>query len=252
MIERVLSMYRIVVYNIAYGTGSPANSSANIFNIIRYIMPTRHNFNKISRFLNSTKADIIGLTEVDTGSFRMSMINQAEKISKYMNNYHHTTTKYGENIPSKIIPILRKQGNAVLTKDVNAKSIYHYFPGGFKKLIIEVDMGNFCFFLLHLALSQKARKFQLEHMSNLLSTKKVPVIIGGDFNTFRGAAEIEDIQKTLNLINPNLNHESTYPSWGPKHQLDFILCSKEIKIKNFEIPKIKLSDHMPVILDFEI
>jgi len=245
-------MYRVLIYNIAYGSGAPSSYTENILKIHRYLKRPDKNLKKISTFIESSKADIVGLIEIDTGSFRASRQNQAEEIGKHSSHYTHCLTKYGESLTGKIIPILRKQGNAILAKDKESNGIYHYFPGGFKKLIIELDMGSFRFFLLHLSLTKRARKMQFAHMANLLSSKKCPVIIAGDFNAFSGLSELRDMRNKLGLVNPNVDKISTYPSWNPKHQLDFILCSKEIQIKNFEIPKINLSDHLPLIMDFEI
>ncbi len=245
-------MYRVLVYNIAYGSGAPSSYTENILKIHRYLKRPDKNLKKISTFIESSKADIVGLIEIDTGSFRASRQNQAEEIGKHSSHYTHCLTKYGESLTGKIIPILRKQGNAILAKDKESNGIYHYFPGGFKKLIIELDMGSFRFFLLHLSLTKRARKMQFDHMANLLSSSKCPVIIAGDFNAFRGTSELRNMRKKLGLVNPNVDKLPTYPSWHPKHQLDFILCSKEIKIKNFEIPNVHLSDHLPLIMDFEL
>jgi len=241
-------MYRVLVYNIAYGSGAPSSYTENILKIHRYLKRPDKNLKKISTFIESSKADIVGLIEIDTGSFRASRQNQAEEIGKHSSHYTHCLTKYGESLTGKIIPILRKQGNAILAKDKESNGIYR----GFKKLIIELDMGSFRFFLLHLSLTKRARKMQFDHMANLLSSSKCPVIIAGDFNAFRGTSELRNMRKKLGLVNPNVDKLPTYPSWHPKHQLDFILCSKEIKIKNFEIPNVHLSDHLPLIMDFEL
>jgi len=246
-------VHRVLIYNMAYATGAPKSLPDSILNISRYFMPTRRNLNNISRFINTQKADVIGLIEVDTGSYRSSNVNQAARISKHLSNFYHSTTKYGDSFTGRMLPILSMQGNAVLTKDEESNSIYHYFPSGFKRLIIELDMGFYRFFLLHLSLSKRVRQIQLNHIANLLHTNKNrPVIIGGDFNTFGGTKEIESICKELNLTNPNVNNHPTFPSWAPKHQIDFILCSTDVKIINFEVPDIHLSDHMPIMLDFEI
>ena len=245
-------MYRVLVYNIAYGSGAPSSYTENLLKIHRYLKRPHNNLKKISKFIESSNADIVGLIEIDTGSLRTSNTNQAEEIGKHSSHYAHYLTKYGDSFTGKIIPILRKQGNAILTREKNSNGIYHYFPGGFKKLIIELDMERFRFFLLHLSLSKRTRKMQFAHMANLLSSKKRPVIIAGDFNAFKGASELRDIRNKLGLVNPNVDRLPTYPSWNPKHQLDFILCSKEVKIKKFEIPKVNLSDHLPLIMDFEI
>ena len=50
----------------------------------------------------------------------------------------------------------------------------------------------------------------------------------------------------------NTRKNSTFPSWNPKRELDFILCSKEIKVKSYEVIQTQLSDHLPILVDFEI
>ena len=64
---------------MAYATGAPKSLPDSILNISRYLMPTRRNLNKISRFINSQKADVIGLIEVDTGSYRSVSQSAARK-----------------------------------------------------------------------------------------------------------------------------------------------------------------------------
>jgi endonuclease/exonuclease/phosphatase family metal-dependent hydrolase len=245
-------MHRIMIYNIAYASGAPCNYLEHIFKVHRYLNRSNKNMLQISRLIKKTDADVIGLIEIDTGSIGTALINQADEIGKRTQHYSHYTTKYGDTLSGKMIPILRKQGNAILTKNEDSNGIYHYFPGGFKKLIIELEMEEYDFFLVHLALSKRVRKVQLRHMANLLSSRKKPVVIAGDFNVFKGENELKEIQESLGLINPNIKNIPTFPSWKPKYELDFMLCSKEIKVKNFEIPNVKLSDHLPVVMEFEV
>jgi len=67
-----------------------------------------------------------------------------------------------------------------------------------------------------------------------------------------GEVEIELFLEASGLINPNKNQIPTFPSWKPSKHLDFILHSPEIKVKDFRVPQVTLSDHLPLILDFEI
>lgn len=240
-----------MVYNIAYGSGAPCSYAEHILKFHRYFNRSNKNMLQISRFIKKIDADVIGLIEVDMGSVGTALINQADEIGKITDHHTHYTTKYGDALSGKIIPILRKQGNAILAKNKTLSGIYHYFPGGFKKLIIELELETFDFFLVHLALSKRVRKSQLRHLSNLLSNKKKPVVIAGDFNVFKGEKELNEIQEKLNLFNPNKKNIPTFPAWEPKYQLDFILCSNGISINNIEVPDVRLSDHLPVILDFE-
>ncbi|OGV51967.1 MAG: hypothetical protein A2X49_08870 [Lentisphaerae bacterium GWF2_52_8] len=242
---------RLLTYNIAYGTGGAASFARQIWTVHRYLRAPRTHLDRIIRFISECDADIVGLVEVDTGSYRTGFINQVESISHHLGHYHVSAIKYEHRSLGRALPIMKKQGNAIFCKDAIPENKLHYLPVGFKKLIIEAEIKGIRFFLVHLALQRRARTVQLEHLTELAAGKK-PVIIAGDFNCFGGPEELAGIQKKLKLVNANQEGVSSYPSWKPSRQLDAILCSKSIKIKNFSIPKIHHSDHLPLILDFEI
>jgi endonuclease/exonuclease/phosphatase family metal-dependent hydrolase len=146
---------------------------------------------------------------------------------------------------------MNKQANAVLARNKIPLKEFHFFPFGVKKLIIEIEAYGIRLYLVHLALQKSVRKKQLEYLASLVK-KDGPTIIAGDFNTFSGASELVEFKKKLGLYNPNRRNHPTYPSWHPAKQLDFMLCSKEIRTKNFTVYDVKYSDHLPLLLDFEI
>jgi len=242
---------RLLIYNIAYGTGCPGQSVGRLWTIHRYFRTSHGHFDKIINFIRKANADIVGLVEVDTGSFRTDFQNQVEKAATKLEHYFLSSNKYGSKSLASIMPFMRKHANAILTKKAIPPGKFHYFPKGVKKLIIELNVEGVSFFLVHLALQKNVRESQLRHLVKLAKNRK-PLIIAGDFNTFSGVAELEELQKELKLVNPNYGHLPTYPSWKPKKQLDFILCSKDVKVMDFVIPLIKYSDHLPLMLDFEI
>ena len=242
---------RILVYNIAYGTGAPKSYYHNISTATRYVRTPRTHFDKIMDFIQEKDPDVLGLIEIDTGSYRTNFTNQVELIAAHLKHHHQSSVKYKHGILARALPIIRKQANAVLTKKKLPKGNFHYFPAGFKRLIIEVDIDGMRFFLVHLSIQKRVRKVQLSHLAKL-ARGRTPVIIAGDFNTFSGSHEIKEFQEELGLFNPNAEALPTFPSWKPKKQIDFILCSKHVKVKNFEVPKVKFSDHLPIIMDFEV
>jgi len=203
------------------------------------------------KFIQEQDPDILGLIEVDTGSYRTNFTNQVELIAAHLKQHHQSSVKYKHGILTKAFPILRKQANAVLTKKKLPAGNFHYFPAGVKRLIIEVDIDGMRFFLVHLAIQKSVRKVQLAHLAKL-AKGRTPVIIAGDFNTFSGSQEIRGFQEELGLFNPNEQGHPTYPSWKPEKQIDFILCSKHVRVHRFEIPKVKYSDHLPIVMDFNV
>lgn len=242
---------RLLLYNIAYGTGAPGSFANRLWTVHRYLRTSRSHLDRIIEFIDQSDVDIVGLVEVDTGSWRTGYLNQVEAVANHLKHYHYSSIKYAGDSLGRQLPILKNQANAVLTRmKVPAKS-FHYFPVGFKKLIIELDIGGIHFFLIHLALQRRVRQIQLDYLAKLADKEK-PVIIAGDFNTLRGESELEALRRKLRLVNPNKEGLPTFPSWNPVRQLDFILCSKTLKIVDFSVPEVRFSDHLPLILDFEV
>ncbi len=90
------------------------------------------------------------------------------------------------------------------------------------------------------------------------------IIIGGDFNLLRNTQSVEVFEKLgyKNLIN-DFNIKSTRnniawerfkndPGFVKQFDSDYIFASDGIKIKSFEVPDVEVSDHLPLILEFEV
>jgi endonuclease/exonuclease/phosphatase family metal-dependent hydrolase len=241
---------RAVIYNIAYGTGAPGTGLGRLWTAHRYLRTSQTHLERIIGFIQHCDPDLVGLVEVDTGSYRTGSVNQVEIIASHLQHHYCSSVKYGRRSLGRSLPWFRHHSNAVLTKQSIPASRFHFFPVGFKRLIIEVEMPGFRFFLIHLALQASVRRIQLAHLEELIGNHG-PVIVAGDFNIFQGEHEMADLQRSLHLVNPNRNHLPTWPSWAPRRQLDAILCSPEITVRDFRIPDVHYSDHLPIILDFD-
>ncbi len=113
-------------------------------------------------------------------------------------------------------------------------------------------MREFAVFLVHLSLKYRHRHLQLRRLYDLVEATKKPVIVAGDFNTFWGENEIYLFMRAAGLTSANIDGVPTYPSRAPRKELDFILYQEGIEVKGFEVPEIKLSDHLPLVCDFEV
>ena len=246
-----LLFMKLMVYNIAYGTGAPAAFYERFLQGHRYLRTSRVHLDKVMDYIEQEDPDILGLIEVDTGSIRTKFLNQVETIANHLNHFHHCSVKYAKISLGRALPILRKQGNAVLTRKRIPDRNFHFFPVGFKRLIIELDIEGVSFFLVHLALQKRIRKKQLEFLTELAKERR-NIIVAGDFNTFRGTQEIADFQRNLQLSNPNRKSLPTYPSWRPRRELDFILHSENIKVTHFSVPDVHFSDHLPLIMEYHL
>ena len=67
---------RLLIYNIAYGTGT-AGGIGTVFSAHRYLRTREAYLDRIIDFIDGSDADVVGLVEIDTGSFRTGFIDQA-------------------------------------------------------------------------------------------------------------------------------------------------------------------------------
>jgi endonuclease/exonuclease/phosphatase family metal-dependent hydrolase len=242
---------RLVVYNIRYATGTGLAFHLPLPGA-GYLRSNRRVLTGITEFLRAEKPDVVGLIEVDTGSIRSGMVNQAEYIAQELGHFSTYECKYGTQSLNQFVPIVRKQANAFLSAPHVTGERFHYFDTGIKRLIIELELDQVCVFLVHLSLKYRHRQYQLRHLHDLLSKSTKPVIVAGDFNAFWGNHEIYLFMRAAGLRSANTLELPSFPARVPRVELDFVLVSSEIEITDFRVPDIRFSDHRPLICDFKI
>jgi endonuclease/exonuclease/phosphatase family metal-dependent hydrolase len=242
---------RFLLYNIRYGAGIGRHFHLPV-PYSGYLKRTNGNLSRIAGFIRSVNPDIIGLIEVDSGSFRSEKSNQAEAIAREMKHYYIYESKYATTSVAQRIPVLNKQGNAILTRQEIKSTKFHYLREGIKRLVMELELGEFTVFLVHLSLKFRHRHYQLQELHSMIKDVQKPVIVAGDFNSLWGDRELELFLAATGLKNANGEGKPSHPSRSPRRQIDYIFCSPEIKATGFHVPPIRLSDHMPLICDFEI
>ena len=242
---------RLLLYNIRYAVGGGASMHMPLPGA-GYVLGNQSVLPEIAKFIKSVDPDIVGLIEVDTGSIRSRNVNQAEKLAGDLGMNTSYETKYGQKSFNQLLPIVRMQGNAFMAAPRMHGETFHYFDTGIKRLIIELEMQDYAIFLVHLSLKYRHRHLQLRRLYDLIQETKKPVVVAGDFNTFWGENEIYLFMKAAGLRSANVDSLPTYPSRAPRKELDFILYQDGIEVTAFDIPNIRLSDHMPLVCDFEL
>lgn len=244
-------MLRFLLYNIRYATGT--GSSFHLpFPYAGYLRPSSDRFEKIMAFIAETDPDIIGLIEVDTGSFRTGRQSQAALIAEQLGYDYVGQGKYGVNAIVSRLPLLKTQGNAVLSRMPIVSHRFQYFDAGVKRLIIQACTEHLTIFLVHLSLTYRKRQYQLERLYRLIRKVQRPVIVAGDFNVFWGGREMELFLGATGLSSVNRERIPSHPSTQPVRELDYILHSPELHPVRFWRPAVTLSDHAPLVCDFEM
>jgi endonuclease/exonuclease/phosphatase family metal-dependent hydrolase len=242
---------RLLVYNIRYATGTGPTFHLPLPGA-GYLRSNPRVLRDITQFVRAEKPDVVGLIEVDTGSIRSGMVNQASSIAKELGHYTTYQSKYSAGSLNQFMPVVRKQANAFLAAPHVAGERFHYFDTGIKRLIIELELDDVCVFLVHLSLKFRHRQYQLRSLHDLIIRSHKPVIVAGDFNTFWGTHEIYLFMRAAGLASANTLGLPSFPSRNPRAELDFILVSREIEVSDFRVPDVRFSDHRPIVCDFNV
>lgn len=242
---------RLLLYNIRYGAGTGRRFHFP-FPYSGYLKPVNGNFEKIINYIKSANPDIIGLVEADFGSYRVDYRNQAERIATALNHEAVFENKYNADSFMGRVPLFNKQGNALLTNRKIFQRRFHYFQDGVKRLIIKVELEELTIFLVHLSLKYRHRQFQLHDLQQLIAECKKPVIVAGDFNALWGQRELQLFLSATGLTSANPEGAASWPSRAPVLELDYIFHSPQIISRELAIPKIRLSDHAPMVWDFDV
>ena len=242
---------RLLVYNIRYATGTgPA------FHLplpgAGYLRSSRKVLEQVTQFIRDEDPDLVGLIEVDIGSIRTGMVNQAEYVASRLGHYTAYQCKYGSESINHMMPIVRKQANALLAAPHVSGQRFHYFDAGIKRLIIELELESVCVFLVHLSIKFRHRQYQLRTLYDLVVQSKKPAIVAGDFNTFWGTNELYLFMRAAGLRSANVQGLPSYPARKPRAELDFVLVTEGIQVDDFRVPDVRFSDHLPVICDFSV
>lgn len=240
---------RFLLYNIRYAAGIGVHFHFPL-PYAGYLKRSSENLEKIISFVQSIHPDIIGLIEVDKGSYRSDRMCQAEIIADHLGHRCVVESKYGQNSVASRVPVLNKQGNGILTNRAIKDHRFHYFDEGVKRLVIEVQLEDVVVFLVHLSLTFRKRQYQLERLYRIVSQVEGPKIVAGDFNAFWGNRELDLFLAASGLVSANDAGKPSHPSHSPSRQLDFILHSRDLIPSNFTIPSVTLSDHAPLVCDF--
>ena len=158
---------RLLIYNIRYATGTGPAFHLPVPGA-GYLRSSRAVLSQITEFIKRMDPDVVGLIEVDTGSIRTGMVNQADYIARTLGHYSTFECKYGVSSVNQLVPIVRKQANAFLAAPRVRGERFHYFDTGIKRLIIELELDDIAIFLVHLSLKFRHRQYQLRYLYDLV------------------------------------------------------------------------------------
>jgi endonuclease/exonuclease/phosphatase family metal-dependent hydrolase len=237
---------RIMIFNVGYLTGITGRIWEYLFGSIRFVFPNMFRkkdiLRKLTNLIEQTKPDILFLAEVRDESYMTSIKNLFVES--------HIDIKYDPKSVLNSLPFFSGNCNGVFLRNpLPVKKLF--IKNGTKKLLYQIDISDNCSILFsHFALGAKTREKQFSELAKIARGKQV--IIGGDFNIFKGTNELQALTKESNVHLINNQTDKTFPSYKPVHLVDLFLASSTIKAPHIEVLNdILISDHLPVVADFE-
>ena len=252
---------RLVTFNIAHARGlTPIQGLTSQRKL-------RMNLRKIAALVEKLQPDVVALQEID-------------ERSRWAGNFDHLDyLRVHTRFPHAVFGINNRRtgllnlsyGNAVLSRHSirGAETVVfgqrQLGEKGF--LYVELDIGGRVLPLinLHLHFSSRAQRLrQLERLLSWLEEKHrlhrsrwlVPPIICGDFNNpgTRDDATASLLSHLSNYCDYALHPAGgfTFPSPLPQRTLDFIFLPQGCGSAKCEIVRTILSDHLPVVVEFDV
>jgi endonuclease/exonuclease/phosphatase family metal-dependent hydrolase len=238
------------------------------YNIHRAIgVDRRFRLERIIRILAHHQADVVLLQEVDIGVPRSGKLNLARELARELGynflavglNVQLRQGYYGNATLSRF-PIVRKR-NIDLTIGTHKRR-------GCQHTTLQISNPTnqlLEVFNMHLGLSARERARQIGMLAQSVEfaalEHHLPCIVGGDFNDWRSLLppvfiDILGFASATSLKTSGKQDIPTYPSFSPAGSLDKIFFRgglKKIKSRSCNLPVSRVaSDHLPIIVDFEI
>ncbi len=231
----------------------------------------------------ATDTDIFCFQEVfntasdikEYAEYRMSLYNDLSKLlTEFQGYYASTQEKYvfyngfvDFDLSYGLAIFIRRNIKVLSTEDffifrkrngLDPKDIPHTLPKNLQhlKFIYNNSQTTICnyhgIWLPNSKEDSPTRIEQSQKIKLFLGKQKGRKILCGDFNLGTKTRSIEILENIMvNLIKkfdiPTTRNKN-FP--GSEKFADYTFVSKEIQVKSFEVPKVEVSDHLPMILEF--
>ncbi|HEX7900015.1 MAG TPA: endonuclease/exonuclease/phosphatase family protein [Planctomycetota bacterium] len=233
------------------------------YNVHRCVgLDRRHSPERIADVITRYNPDIIALQELEVGHRRTGHVHQPRRLAEILGmNYHYHPARrrgdaqFGNAVFSKLpLDAVRSAAlPAYVGMQARAALWASVTVSGLKIQVINTHLG-----LLHFERVRQARALCGEEWLDHPECSPHPRIICGDFN----ATPISPAYRLFRSGMRDAQHlgsdrvRRTWPSFMPMVRYDHIFVCPQIQVHRTLVPSSRLtslaSDHLPVIMDFQV
>jgi endonuclease/exonuclease/phosphatase family metal-dependent hydrolase len=222
----------------------------------------RLDIDRVADVIAAQAPDIIALQELDVGRARTGGLDQAQELARRLGmRFHFNAALTVEN---------EAYGDAILThlpeRLVKAGPLPGYprlrglEPRGALWVAVEVDGHDLQVITTHLGLVPPEQRRQAAALAGInwlgAPDRQNPTIFLGDFNAHRGSRICQTLLQGLKDARAQAGGVPTFPSTLPIVGIDHVLVSDDVIVRSLNTPldrrSRQASDHLPLVLDFEI
>lgn len=249
------------------------------------------NTKDVIEFVNKQNPDIIALQELMRPLedsvfeiFRSESVIKSSTQNKLPHSFFgplYATRKFTMNgNPHRDFGGLVEQGNTIISKYPILRASNEFFYQSYsldtdrtsfvtedhsraiQMIEMQINDKNIQILNLHGVYSKdkkdSERSFdQSKQILKMAKRKNIPTIIVGDFNLLPSTKSIEMIDKEFRNLIKEYNIKSTRPDFRDHLDegniaIDYVFVSKGIKVNDFKVIDTDISDHLPLVLDFDL
>ncbi|MDF2722355.1 MAG: endonuclease/exonuclease/phosphatase, partial [Paenibacillus sp.] len=215
---------------------------------------------RIADVIAKADPDIVGLQEVDKHySARSNWEDQGKYLAEKLDMHY----AYGVNLnyaPVSQSPEMahRQYGTAILSKyPIEAYENVHLDSEkeqrGLLRATIQVEGVQVHFYTTHLGLTPEERTLQVQQVMQLVSQKKEPSIIVGDFNAWSLSKAMKPILSEYWDAFAKKSFANTSNSKIPYQRIDYILAKADrVQFSSQKVLRTKASDHLPIVANITL
>lgn len=240
---------RILSYNLQVGIKT-SRASQYVTGSWKHFIPHSQRLENLDDTLHFLeKYDIVGLQETDAGSLRSNYINLTEYLAD------RAQFPYWHHQVNRNLGHIAKHSNGLLSRIRPYQIENIRLPGlipGRQAILAKYgsEKETLAVFVLHLALSKRARMRQLAMISEKVNQYKHAIVMG-DLNSKVDSSEMQYLFSKTKLHEP-IEELHTFPSWRPQHHIDHILVTSELEVIKAKAIKHVCSDHLPIMMEIKL
>lgn len=219
----------------------------------------RINIPLFAKTIRRLRADVCGLNEVRGKGPIGGYTDQVGKIKRrlwYRGVFGEAikvrgTSPYGNAIVSR--KKIREWEVIHISDECARGESSHFEHRAVLRTVIRENKKDITFLVCHMGLSVAERRCAVKTICDILDCTDTPVILMGDFNTTPDAEELCPIYERMSDTDALAEDPGapTFASYEPKTKIDYIFY-RGLKCTSVQTVPEVVSDHFPIIADFEV